>query len=154
MEFRLRPLSFILVFFFLFCFFFLQNNNYQAVKKMNCLMIVVLQKNSMKPRGCRLYSMNYIYTNYSINKGNLKSWINFFFLINVNSALFWDLFIAKIIFILQKYFFWRLRCANHVKFIEECMMCMEKHDVFSHNNVYKWSKPGFAMTSLNWKDTP
>ena len=29
---------------------FLQNNNHQAFHLLNCLMIVVLQKNSMKPR--------------------------------------------------------------------------------------------------------
>ena len=51
MEFRLRPLGFME-------FFAKQQSSGSYFHFLNCLMIVVLQKNSMKPRGRSLNSMN------------------------------------------------------------------------------------------------
>ena len=45
--------------------------------------------------------------------------------------------------------FWQLRSASHMKFIEKCLMCMEKH-IFV-KNVYKWTKHGFATIRLRQK---
>ena len=47
--------------------------------------------------------------------------------------------------------FWWLRSANHMKFIEEYVMWLEKHALVK-TNIYQWAKYGFAFWSLNKKD--
>ena len=47
--------------------------------------------------------------------------------------------------------FWWLRNTNHEKFIVEYVMYSEKNDLVK--NIYKWSKYGFATTSLSGKDS-
>ena len=47
--------------------------------------------------------------------------------------------------------FWWLRSESHVKFIETCVMCMEKH-VLILKILYKQAEPGFAAMSLRWED--
>ena len=44
--------------------------------------------------------------------------------------------------------FWRLRRANHVKFTEECVICMEKI-VWRGIFFFKWAKNVFGTTSLS-----
>ena len=54
----------------------------------NCLMIAVLQKNSMKPRGRSLNSMNYIYIYiYTLKKSNSRSRKNIKF-ISISELIF------------------------------------------------------------------
>ena len=97
-----------------------------------------------------------IYEGHSINKGNFfekKSKMIFFriFFHKFKLCIVWNWFIAIIILISQKYLFWGyfkwgqikqsstglnrglssnywwLRSVNHVKFTEECILCIEKH---------------------------
>ena len=53
---------------------------------------------------------------------------------------------------LSSNFSW-LRNANHVKFMQECVMCMEKH-ILVKKDDHKWAKIRFATTSLSQKDSP
>ena len=48
--------------------------------------------------------------------------------------------------------FWWLRSANHLKFTEECVMCMEKH-VFVKKIFTNELNMNFATMCLNWKDS-
>ena len=50
-----------------------------------------------------------------------------------------------------KQFCW-LENANHVKFTDECLMCIEKH-VFVKKNIYKWAKHEFTIRRLSQKDS-
>ena len=49
--------------------------------------------------------------------------------------------------------FWWLKIADHVKFTEECAMCMENHVLVIKKEVYKWAKCLFTTTSLSRKDS-
>ena len=50
--------------------------------------------------------------------------------------------------------FWLLRSTNLVKFIEDWVMCTEKHILILKNDTYKWIKHGFATSSPNRNDSP
>ena len=52
---------------------------------------------------------------------------------------------------LSSNFLW-LRCANHMKFTEGCVMCMEK-DVLKKRKADKWANHGCATTILSRKDS-
>ena len=85
---------------------------------------------------------------HSINKGNFFEKIFFrFFFYKCKHCIVWNWFIVKINLISQNNFFeaiqrsskshrlnrgmssnfWWLRSTNHMKFTDECMMCIEKH---------------------------
>ena len=124
-----------------------------------------------------------LYEGHSINWGNIfeKSKI-IFFPHKCKLCIVWNWFLAKIILILQKYLFWDyskwqqikqcvpglnrglclsfwwLRSANHMKFTEECVICIEKL-VLVKRIFINWltmglhHKPELKRQSMEWKHT-